>query len=164
MSSKSRLALADRSSGRPDRPRSLAKPSRPPAWSKCPWLSTTPCRPPTSMPRRWAFTASASGEAPVSNSTVLLVFPLRTVTRAEKPCSARRPATVSPSANCGAATRPAPIGTRVTLPPEASRASKVLSTIVVTVTSSTSGSVTGSTADPSAARGADHAASAAACP
>jgi hypothetical protein len=99
----------------------------------------------------------------VSNSRVLLVFPVRTVTRAEKPCSARRPATVSPPANCGAATRPVPIGVRATPSAEASSASKVLSIIVVTVTSSASGSVTGSTACPSAARGADHAASAAEC-
>lgn len=108
------------------------------------------------MPRRSAFTASASGDAPVSNSSVLLVLPLRTVTKAEKPCSARRPAKVSPPANCGAVTRPAPIDVRVIPSAEASRASKVLSTIVVIVTSSTSGTLTGSTAGPSAGRGADH--------
>ena len=115
------------------------------------------------MPSRPAFTASASGEAPVSNSSVLLVSPLRTVTRAEKPCSARSPATVSPSVNCPAATRPAPRGGLLTPSAETSRASKVLSTIVVTATSSTSGSVTGSTAAPSAARGAVQATSAAEC-
>ena len=107
---------------------------------------------------RSALTASASGEAPVSNSSVLLVLPRRTVTRAEKPCSARRPAPAAPSANWRAATCPMPIGARVTPAAGASRASKVLSTITVTATSSASGSVTGSTAGPSAARGADRAA------
>ncbi|WP_235455613.1 hypothetical protein [Streptomyces olivochromogenes] len=75
-----------------------------------------------------------------------------------------QPREASPSANCRAAVRPAPIDARVTPSAEVSRASKVLSTIVVTLTSSTSGSVTGSTAGPSATRGADQAASAAECP
>ena len=60
-------------------------------------------------------------------------------------------------------TRPAPREGLLTPPAETSRASKVLSTIVVTVTSSTSGNVTGSTASPSAARGAAQAVSTAEC-
>ncbi|WP_073791063.1 MULTISPECIES: hypothetical protein [unclassified Streptomyces] len=53
-------------------------------------------------------TAGPSGDARVSNSSVLLAFPLWTVTRAEKPCSARSPARAPPLANCRAAVRPAP--------------------------------------------------------
>ena len=94
-----------------------------------------------------------SGDTPVSNSSVERVLPSRTVTSAEKPCSARSPASVRPPVNCGAVTIPVPNGGRMMSPSETSRASKKLSTSVVTVTSSTARSGIGSATGPPAGRG-----------
>src|SRR3954454_23164897 len=55
-----------------------------------------------------------SGEMPVSNNSVVVVDPRRTVTSAENPCSARRPVVVRPLSNWGAATIPLVSGARTT--------------------------------------------------
>src|SRR3954447_23127386 len=106
------------------------------------------------MPSRSALSVIPSGETPVSNSSVVVVVPRRTVTSAEKPCSARRPAVVRPSSNCGAETRPLDNGARDTPSPPVSSPSKTLSTRVVITTSSTGSRAIGSTAGPGAGRGA----------
>jgi hypothetical protein len=52
----------------------------------------------------------ASGESPVSNKREVVVLPRRTVTSAEKPCSAISPMVVIPDSNCGASAVPAENG------------------------------------------------------
>ncbi len=53
------------------------------------------------MPSRSALVTMASGKSPVSNRTEVVVPPVRTLTSAEKPCSAIRPTWVVPHSNCG---------------------------------------------------------------
>jgi len=53
-----------------------------------------------------------SGERPVSNSSVVVVPPRRTVTSAANPCSATRPTAVRPPSNSGAAVVATLMGTR----------------------------------------------------
>jgi len=65
----------------------------------------------------------ASGDSPVSNSTDVVVPPRRTVTSAEKPCSAISPVLVRPVSNWGAAAVPDAIGARVMVSSPVSRAS-----------------------------------------
>ena len=96
----------------------------------------------------------APGDSPVSNSSVVVVAPRRTLTRAENPCSAISPTAVDPVSNWGARARPAVKGARVVRSSPVSRASYTLSTSVVITTSSTGSSVIGSTAVPGAGRGA----------
>ena len=104
-------------------PRRPASPGRPPAWSKWPWLSTMACTPDRSRPSRSALVTIASGDSPVSNSTDVVVSPRRTVTSAEKPCSATRPTLVNPGSNWGAWAVPAANGARVMVSSLVSRAS-----------------------------------------
>ena len=61
----------------------------------------------SSMPSRSALVIMASGERPVSKRTEVVVLPARTLTSAEKPCSALRPTWVTPDSNCGAFAIPA---------------------------------------------------------
>ena len=58
------------------------------------------------MPSRSALVTIASGDSPVSNSRVVVLAPRRTLTSAEKPCSAIIPTVVDPVSNCGAGVRP----------------------------------------------------------
>ena len=91
--------------GTPWRRRRWARPGKPPAWSKWPWLSTTASIVLASMPSRSRLSARPFGDTPVSNSRVWISSPRRVVTSAAKPCSATRPGTVTPCSNCGAGTR-----------------------------------------------------------
>ena len=78
-------------SGSPLRPRSRVSPGSPPSWSGCPWLSTATSIAEASRPRRSKLVAMPSGEIPVSNSTVCVLFPRRVVTNAEKPVLCDQP-------------------------------------------------------------------------
>ena len=89
------------------------------------------------MPSRLALVTIASGDSPVSNSRVVVLVPRRTLTSAEKPCSAIIPTVVDPVSNCGACVRPAVRGARVVRSSLVSRPSNTLSTSVVITISST---------------------------
>ncbi len=127
--------------GRFVRPTARTKPERPVVWSKWPWLITTTSMSFGERSSRRMFSMSPSGVMPASKRIRRSRSPLRTVTSAEKPCSASSASTVSPPSSVGAGIRGiAPLlasPTRFAGPESSSSASLTLSTSVVTWTEST---------------------------
>src|SRR5262249_35904850 len=64
------------------------RPSRPPVWSKCPWLHTIASISRGSISSRSMLASMPSGLTPVSNKKRCVRSPFVTVSRSDSPCSA----------------------------------------------------------------------------